>query len=245
MSLKRRNIKSLNDETPTGGGWEVIYTGFILILLCFFIMLSAFSNTEDAKVMKFVKSFIEAVSILPGSNKVEFNKAALQVSDDILENQKKSEKLYEDLKGLVEDHNPESSVKLFTDENRLVMRLSDTALFDTGAASISPEALPLLSKIGIIISNTSGRIRIEGHTDNIPIHTGKFLSNWELSTARAVSVLRYLIETHDISATRLSAGGFGEYHPVLPNDGAANRAKNRRVELIFHKEIEPQLQGKQ
>ena len=91
----------------------------------------------------------------------------------------------------------------------------------------------LLEKIGAIIARTSYFIRIEGHTDNLPIHTKLFPSNWDLSTARAVNVLRYFIQSHRIDAQRLAAVGFGEFQPLAPNDTPANRAKNRRVEMIF------------
>ncbi|MEJ2101338.1 MAG: OmpA family protein [Desulfobacterales bacterium] len=113
------------------------------------------------------------------------------------------------------------------------MRLSEHALFDQGAADISVDALPLLDKIGAVISKTEYLIRIEGHTDNLPIHTELFPSNWELSTARAVNVLRYFIKNHNIDPRRLAAEGFGEFHPLVANDSPENRAKNRRVEIIF------------
>jgi chemotaxis protein MotB len=93
----------------------------------------------------------------------------------------------------------------------------------------------LLNKIGLIIAETPCNVRIEGHTDNFPIHNVKYPSNWELSTARAVNVLRFFIENANIPAEKLSAVGFGKYHPVVPNDISANRAKNRRVEIIFIK----------
>jgi chemotaxis protein MotB len=115
------------------------------------------------------------------------------------------------------------------------MRLSDHALFDLGVAHLSAEAMPLLTKIGEIIAKTTYLIRIEGHTDNLPIHTEQFPSNWELSATRAVNVLRYFSEAHQISQERLSAVGFAEYHPLMPNDTAGHRAKNRRVEIIFIK----------
>jgi chemotaxis protein MotB len=117
----------------------------------------------------------------------------------------------------------------------VVMRLSDQVLFDVGVADISPEAIPLLEKVGAIIAGSSYEVRVEGHTDDVPIKTARYPSNWELSTARAVTVLRYFIETYGISGKRLAAEGFAEYHPMVPNDSTENRAKNRRVEIIFLK----------
>jgi chemotaxis protein MotB len=91
----------------------------------------------------------------------------------------------------------------------------------------------MLKKVGDIIARTGFEVRIEGHTDDLPIRTVHFPSNWELSTARAVNVLRYFIETVGISSERLSAVGFSEFQPMVPNDSAGHRARNRRVEIIF------------
>ena len=93
----------------------------------------------------------------------------------------------------------------------------------------------MLEKVGAIIAKTSYQVRIEGHTDNLPIKTERFPSNWELSTTRSVNVLRYFRKTHNIPAERLSAAGFAEYRPLVPNDSEAHRAQNRRVEIIFVK----------
>jgi chemotaxis protein MotB len=113
------------------------------------------------------------------------------------------------------------------------MRLNDRALFDLGAAEVSAGAKKLLHHIGDIIAKTDYQIRIEGHTDDLPIRTVRYPSNWELSTARAVNVLRVLQQHSGIEPRRLSAVGFGEYQPLFPNDSPAHRARNRRVEIIF------------
>ncbi len=104
-----------------------------------------------------------------------------------------------------------------------------------------PKSIPLLKKVAFIISKTSYAVRIEGHTDNLPIHTSKFPSNWELSTARAVNVLRYFTEKEKVSMQRLSAVGFGEFQPIIANDKPEHRAKNRRVEIVFLGEKHDQI----
>ena len=237
MIIKHRNITSGNEEKPAGGGWEVVYTGFILILLCFFVMMCALSTKiEEAKVMRFVKSFVDVVSIGHGGIKFDAGQEILTESPDIMEKQNEIAIFSEKLKEYVASRGLENRVKIFYSGKQVVMRLSDTALFNIGSAEISPEAIPLLMDIGTIISKTSYNIRIEGHTDNIPIHTGRFPSNWELSASRAVNFLRYLIENCNIPINRLSAVGFGEYHPILPNDSPQHRAENRRVEIVFERE---------
>lgn len=233
MSRKNRNSGSKNSDDSPSGGWEIVYSGFVLILLCFFIMLSSFSTMEEAKVMQFVKSFVSAVSIMSGGVKFESGPAVTADSAEIVDSKAELAKIFQNLEKLSDEFNLQEEINLALTPEGLVMRLSEHTLFDLGAADISAEALPLLEKIGTIISKTAYQIRIEGHTDNLPIHTKLFPSNWELSTARAVNVLRYFIEKHHIDPQRMAAEGFSEFQPLVANDSRENRAKNRRVEIIF------------
>ena len=155
----------------------------------------------------------------------------------MVENRDDLAKIFEELELLSARLDFEGEVDLALIKEGLVMRLSEKALFDSGVAAISSGAYTLLEKIGAIIAKTAYFIRIEGHTDNVPIHTPVFPSNWELSTARAVNVLRYFIKTHKIDPQRLAAVGFGEYQPLVSNNTHANRAKNRRVEIIFIQQV--------
>jgi chemotaxis protein MotB len=233
--------KSLNNsDNSSGGGWEVVYSGFILILLCFFIMLCSFSTMEEAKIMRFVRSFASAVSIFEGGRKFDSGFVVLPESSDIVDIRSSLAKIFEELEILVMQSKLEDDVSISSFPEGLVMTLSNHALFDSGAADISLEARPLLEKIGAVIAKTDYLVRIEGHTDNIPIRTARFPSNWELSTARAVNVLRYFIDNHGIPSQRLSAVGFGEYQPLVSNDSLEHRAQNRRVEIIF---INPHLES--
>jgi len=235
--MKKKNKKNFlkRSDKSSGGGWEIVYSGFILIMLCFFVMLSSFATMEEAKVMRFVRSFASAVSIFPGGRKFESGMAVLPESADIVDNTDELAKIFEELEVLVGQSDFDDEISISYSPEGLVMRLADYALFDLGVADLSPEAMPLLEKIGAIIANTSYFVRIEGHTDNLPIHTEQFPSNWELSTTRAVNVLRYFSEVHRISQQRLSAVGFAEFQPLVPNDTADRRAQNRRVEIIFIK----------
>ncbi len=234
--VKKNKRDYLNPfKHSSGGRWEIVYTGFILILLCFFVMLTSFATLEEAKVMRFVHSFANAVSIFAEGRKFEDGMAVLPESSDIVDRGSELAEIFEKLEVLVRQSSFNDEVSLSLSSEGLVMRLSEYALFDSGVADLSPESLPLLEKIGTVIEKTSYPVRIEGHTDNIPIHTERFPSNWELSTTRAVNVLRYFRRTHEIPAHRLSAVGFGQYRPLAPNDSVAQRAKNRRVEIIFVK----------
>ena len=233
MNRKNRKSGSNNSDDSPGGGWEIIYSGFVLILLSFFIMLSSFSTMEAAKIMRFVKSFVNAVSVLQSGSKFDSGTIALTGKEDMVDIRSELAKVFNNLEELAQQFHLQDEIYLAFLGEGLIMRLSEHALFDQGSADISAEALPLLDKIGAIISKTAYLIRIEGHTDNLPIHTELFPSNWELSTARAVNVLRYFIKNHNIDPRRLAAEGFGEFHPLVANDSPENRAKNRRVEIIF------------
>ena len=183
--------------------------------------------------MRFVKSFVDAVSILPGGLKTDDAAKVVPGSAEMVEAESPLARIFTDLTALAERLNCQNDISLAYTAEGLVMRLSDHALFKAGVAEISPQAIPMLQKIGAIVAKTAYEVRVEGHTDDIPIKTNRYPSNWELSTARAVNVLRHINTAYRIPSERLSAAGFGEYRPVVANDSSLNRAKNRRVEIVF------------
>ncbi|MCP4628782.1 MAG: flagellar motor protein MotB [bacterium] len=233
MKPPKKKGSMQNDKGSARGGWQFIYSGFVLILLCFFIMLSSFSSIQEAKIMRFVKSFVDAVSILPGGLKTDVAAKVVPKSAEMVETDSPLARIFTDLTALAERLNCQNDISIAYTAEGLVMRLSDHAIFNAGVADISPQAIPLLQKIGAIVAETVYEVRIEGHTDDIPIKTNRYPSNWELSTARAVNVLRYIIDAYRIPSERLSAAGFGEYQPIVANDSSMNRAQNRRVEIVF------------
>ena len=241
MHKKNRRIRAQKPERSSGSRWEIVYSGFVLILLCFFIMLSSFSTMQEAKVMQFVKSFVTAVSILPRGAKLESGQVVLSDSADLVDSRSELAKIFNTLEELAYEFNLVKEINLAMTREGLVMRMSEHTLFGLGSADIADEAVPLLQKVGAIISKTDYLIRIEGHTDNLPIRTERYPSNWELSTARAVNVLRYFIKHHNIDPRRLAAEGFSEFHPLVANDTVENRKKNRRVEIIFIKKEGPEI----
>ena len=109
----------------------------------------------------------------------------------------------------------------------------DQLLFDLSKAEINPRGVKLLDAVADVLKDMPCSIRVEGHTDNIPIHTRRFPSNWDLSIARAVNVVKYLINIDGIRPSRLSAVGYGESRPLTTNDTPQNRSKNRRVEIVL------------
>ncbi len=231
--MKKRRKDSNQPEEADTEGWQIVYTGFILIMLCFFIMLCAFSKMEASKITQFVRSFSHAVSILPGGFKVTDGELMLIPSADIVEPDSALAQLFWDVQQMIRDMGLDDVVKLELVQRGLIMRLKDTLLFDPGSADILRGARPLMDKLAVIIDDTEYQVRIEGHADDMPISTPRFPSNWELSAARATTVLRFFLEEKNIAAERLAAAGFGEFNPLVPNVTPENRAINRRVEIVL------------
>jgi chemotaxis protein MotB len=123
-------------------------------------------------------------------------------------------------------------LELIRDTRGLVVSMPDDAAFSIGSAEATAPALEMVRRIGETLRDVPNAIRVEGHTDDVPIRTAKYGSNWELSTARASAVVAFLVGTVGIDASRLSAAGYGQYHPLNPNDTNAHRARNRRVDVV-------------
>lgn len=136
-------------------------------------------------------------------------------------------------KELLKEFKNDQNVLLLKDSRGLIIRLKDDILFGSAESQIQPESYPVLNKIIDILSKTDNPVIIEGHTDSFPIKSEKYSSNWELSTARATSVIQYLVNTKRINPKRLSAVGYGEYVPVAENTSNSGRMKNRRVDIII------------
>jgi len=119
------------------------------------------------------------------------------------------------------------------DRRGLVVSIRENGSFRTGSAELSDVTRALVGKIAASIRPLPNFVRVEGHTDNVPIHTARYDSNWELSTARATAVVAYLVQQHGLASDRLSAAGYAEYHPRVPNATEADRARNRRVDIVI------------
>lgn len=231
---RRKGGSGGGSEEGGGGGWEVTYTGFILIMLCFFIMLCSFATIEEAKVMQFVRSFSRAVNILTGGLKFVSGSEVLNPSGDIVDKKSEIAKLMKKLEEEAEAAGfGRGEIMITRTKEGLAMRLAEKVLFQRGSAEISDGAKPLLEKVANIAAGAGADIRIEGHTCDLPVKGGRFQSNWELSAARAVNVLRFFTAVASIREDRISAVGYGEYRPLYPNDTEENRSRNRRVEIVF------------
>lgn len=233
MQLRSSHTK-IFDQQPAviSGGWQIIYTGFILILLSFFILLTSFTSLQESKITRFARSFSTEVSVFKRGNSVFEDDAQLNGQLSIVDREDRVAELFEQIRKIGTAHNLEG-VDLKISDRGVIMTLSETLLFSSGDARLSANALPLLKKIGTIIHQIGKPVEIEGHTDNRPIENRRYPSNWYLSTARAVNVLRFIIQSVKLEPRHISAAGRSEFHPLYPNTSEANMAANRRVEFIF------------
>ncbi len=150
------------------------------------------------------------------------------------ESDRRDDQLLETVKQVeqfVKDSGLADSMAIDKASDRLVIRMKSAILFSEAQAELTAKAQSMLAGLAPVLARAPSRLRVEGHTDDVPIHSAQYPSNWELSTARAISVIRYL-EEHGIARDRLSVAGYGEFHPFAPNDSAERRALNRRVEIV-------------
>jgi len=137
------------------------------------------------------------------------------------------------LEALLSEEISSGKVRVYQERRGVAVSLGETVMFDSGSSDIRPEGVVLLDTIATGLTNIGNHIRVEGHTDNVPINTFRFPSNWELSTARSGTVVRRMENTHGMSPELLSASGYGENRPVATNDTADGRAQNRRVDIVI------------
>ncbi|MBN1626636.1 MAG: OmpA family protein [Deltaproteobacteria bacterium] len=228
------NRKKSEEEKENLERWLLTYADLITLLLAFFVMLYVFSKQDtkkyDAMTMQLKAIFSGGTGVVDeggrtGSHTIE---SATEGPSDI-EIRRLLEK---QIKGLVQAEGLQENISIITDERGIVIRIMDRAFYDTGKADLKVNARSTLDSIAPVIKTVPNEIRIEGHTDNVPISTIEFRSNWELSVRRATEVVKYLVENGGISPKRISAAGYAEYRPVAENDTEVNRALNRRIEII-------------
>lgn len=145
----------------------------------------------------------------------------------------------EQIRKLLQQREIKKNVDISEDDRGVVVTLSSGLLFDSGEARVQPEARDVLNEVANLVANTSRQVSIEGHTDDLPLVGGRYRSNWELSLARAVDVLNYLLEDPTLNPARFSVAGYADTRPLAPNDSEENRSKNRRVEIILLGEAAP------
>jgi chemotaxis protein MotB len=255
-SRRRRTRGHTNHER-----WLVSYADFITLLFAFFVVLYASSQVDHKKVGKLalaIQVAFQELGVFPASTtqvpidlndpmpfstvqaiqnvkrNAELRRVASAPADTLSGSDEETDisTLQTELREALHKEITLHEVALHRESEGLVISLRDFGFFDSGSATIKPESLSALDRIASILSIRTYKLRIEGHTDNVPIHTPQMASNWELSTARASAIVRVLIMDHHFPPDRLSAAGYAEYHPIASNLTAQGRAQNRRVDIV-------------
>ncbi|TMU85940.1 flagellar motor protein MotB [Bacillus sp. BHET2] len=234
--MKRRPRK---ESQPSGAPkWMVTFSDLITLILVFFILLFSMSQIDIVKFRTIADSFQQRQilefypSVIPLENpsaepELETNDASPQGKNQNLS------QLLADIQSYLNENKLNEVVVATRTERGVVLVLQEQALFASGEATVLQDAYPFLNKVGDLLSRIPNFVKVEGHTDNRPINTYQFPSNWELSSARASSVIRYLIKTENLDPKRFIAVGYGDTRPIAPNDTGENLQRNRRVEVII------------
>ncbi len=252
MARKKKHPEHVNHER-----WLVSYADFITLLFAFFVVMFAASNSDQKKAGKIAQAvqaaFTEMAVFSPTGKVVPlYDKGALpSAANRIIGNDhsafdatqivsavkaqegQEMKEVRTQLEMKLKEELAAGTVRISEDSRGLTVSLAEAGFFDPGSAVMHPKALPTIDRIAATLRPLAYNIRVEGHTDNTPIHTAQFPSNWELSTARATFLLQYLISNAAaIPPVRLSAAGYGEYRPVAGNETVEGHAANRRVDLV-------------
>jgi chemotaxis protein MotB len=149
--------------------------------------------------------------------------------------EQETEKQAEELQEMLDQEIDEGLLEVEREKTKIIIRIQEKGSFPSGRATLNPDFFEVISKITGVIASTPGKIIVAGHTDNIPISTARFRSNWELSSARAVTVVHAMLSNAALDENRFLIQGYADSKPLVPNDSKENRALNRRVELIIQR----------
>ena len=226
MSIRRLRSEELENQLNRGALWAITYGDLMSYLMIFFLILFSFGisrpGAETSKDRRFQETLVGIQKIFGGKgSSAAFERAVKR---------EKEESMVHQLKDAMDRQDLSQYAKIETWDKKIRLVLVEGVLFDSGRADLRPGSLHILTTVTEQLRTVPNLIVIEGHTDNVPIRGGRYSSNWELSMARAYSVLRFL-ETHGVPSGRLSGSGYGEHHPEGDNRTPAGRAKNRRIEI--------------
>jgi chemotaxis protein MotB len=257
---KKKKAEDEGDGMPTTAGWMLTYGDMVTLLLVFFVLLVASASFTEEKLLMVFGALAKAFGVQPHYSTVvkpqftftpitkqkmggddKAKKAAKDLQEQLKEQMEKQEKQG---RGQAQGQSQAKEIEVEAQGNEVHIRVPNQAFFDLGRARLRPDALPFLNGLVAVINQWPNRLRVDGHTDDLPINTPEFPSNWELSGARALAVLKYLLNVGDFDPRRLSWTGHGEYHPVerLPDEPTPDwRSRCRRIELTVRFEAEEEI----
>ncbi len=249
---KKKEEEHLNHER-----WLVSYADFITLMFAFFVTMYASSRVDSQKMGYVMDSIQKAFGAIPisevsGGERSLLNNMSAPANPSLISDkgsgteESAMKEAAEEIKKSLEakGNGAGEAVSITINERGMTISIADKVFFNTGQAIIREDVKPILGDIAQTLLKLPNHIRIEGHTDNVPINTPQFPSNWELSAVRATSIIRYFLTHYPFDPKKLSAAGYGEYRPIASNSSEEDRAKNRRVDLVIlrsktEKEEEP------
>lgn len=221
-------------KAPAESAWILTYSDMVTNLLCFFVLLYSFASIDAAKFKSVSMSMSRAFG--GGENGVfdssDSGNTPMEGSPQYAAGTA-NEKMYEQVLKYMQDNKMEAKVQIRQESRGVVIELKENVLFESGKADLIPESIPVLKKVAGLLNKFPNDVIVEGHTDNLPIRSGYYQSNWELSTDRAVKVVRYFTDTEKLEGKRFTAVGCGEYKPIDTNDTNEGRKNNRRVNILI------------
>ncbi|MBI4346656.1 MAG: flagellar motor protein MotB [Elusimicrobia bacterium] len=226
MEREDREFEELEAELNKGAQWGLAYGDFMSYLMVFFLVLFAFSLQKRSDGEAPMDQGLSGLQTHFGGRASEEAQRSerLRAAEDATRRE---------LERVVERQGLRDAVRVEAERRRLRLVLAAPVLFDSGSADVKEESARLLFELAATLKTDDGReVRVEGHTDDVPVAGGEFESNWELSSARANAVVALLMRW-GLDPRRLAAAGFGEFRPRVPNDGPEHRAQNRRIEITL------------
>ena len=255
----RRRRERRPQEAAHNDRWLVSYADFITLLFAFFVVLYASAQMDNKKIVQVaaaIKGAFQELGVFTGSGSVvppsrivyiqgeggsakDFTPvrpcdasapagSAINGSSPAMDTMRVKKELETALGDDIKHH----KVQMRIGPDGLVISLREIGFFSSGEAKLLPEAKPTLTRLAKVLDAENFEIRVEGHTDNVPIHNSLFNSNWELSTARATEVVTMLVREYGYDPRFVSVAGYGEYRPLYSNDTQEGRQANRRIDLV-------------
>ena len=240
--------KPVPHESENTERWMVSYADFVTLLFAFFVVMYAISSVNEGKYRVLADTMTEAFKVAPKSPEpIQIGKESTAISSSKNEDRiktikilPKSERSYEKemkqiaetVKSAVQPLIDKGLIKVTQDKLWVEIEMNTSILFSSADAELEEEAIPPLREVAKVLRKLPNAIDVEGHTDNLPINTEQFPSNWELSAARAASVVN-LLSQNGVDPRRMSAIGYAQFRPVAPNSTAAGRLRNRRVKIVI------------
>ncbi|MCX7841910.1 MAG: OmpA family protein [Clostridia bacterium] len=254
--MARKKIEA--EESGGAPEWMTTYSDLVTLLLTFFILLFSMAVLDKQKFQEVafsLKSSLthksngemfmdntgkEIFSVMDQVNVADSDENS-QKNDDVSKNtssgdsKEKIEKMIKDFQKAIDELKLNDLVKVLEEDEQVILRVDSVVLFDLGSADIKESGKVALQKLSEVLKSVNNEIIVQGHTDNIPVNTYLFPTNWELSTKRATNVVLFLVNNCGLKPTKLTATGNGEFKPIAPNDSDQNRQKNRRIDILIQK----------